>query len=181
MEIEPAPLILPKSRAAQPLPIPSFRRVVSFVGREEGFELFDPTNDLELPSPKIMENIKYFFDAPHEEEHNHGALNFDCADVNNSVILGAIPQVEHPDFPIPAPKPTMKTTVLKPTSQEAKEMDNVISIGTYTRAQRKKKLARYRKKRHDRLFGPKVACKYKCRQRFAKNRPRVHGRFVKLS
>merc|ERR1719473_43152 len=117
MDIDPDPLILPKSRTAQPLSIPSFRRVVSFVGREEGFELFDPTNDLELPSPKIMENIKYFFDAPHEEEHNHGALNFDCADVNNSVILGAIPQVENPDFPIPAPKPTMKTAVLKPTSQ----------------------------------------------------------------
>lgn len=191
MEIEPTPLMLSKTRKAQKalsISIPSFRRVESFVGREEGFDLFDPSNDLELPSPKIMENIQYRFGEPHQEEPRLGTLNFECANVcanvNNSEILGAIPQVQHPDFAPPAPK-IVKEPLPTPAALKKQEpvtnMDNEISIGTYTRAQRKQKLARYRKKRYDRLYGPKVQCKYKCRQKFAKNRPRVHGRFVKLS
>jgi len=56
--------------------------------------------------------------------------------------------------------------------------DNVVSIGEYTRAERKRKIARFKNKQKNRTFTKKII--YKCRQSFAQRRPRVGGRFVSL-
>lgn len=55
---------------------------------------------------------------------------------------------------------------------------NEIVIGTYTRAERAAKIARYREKRARRKWTKKIM--YDCRKSFADNRPRVGGRFIKM-
>ena len=55
---------------------------------------------------------------------------------------------------------------------------NEIVIGTYTRAERAAKIARFREKRAGRKVGKRIM--YDCRKVFADNRPRVGGRFIKL-
>jgi hypothetical protein len=53
---------------------------------------------------------------------------------------------------------------------------DVITIGTYTRAERAAKLLRFRQKRERRNFTKRVL--YCCRKQYADSRPRVGGRFV---
>lgn len=55
---------------------------------------------------------------------------------------------------------------------------NEIVVGTYTRAERAEKIARYREKRARRKWTKKIM--YDCRKSFADNRPRVGGRFIKM-
>jgi len=55
--------------------------------------------------------------------------------------------------------------------------DDVVVIGSYTRAERRRKIQRYREKRKRRHLKKKIL--YTCRQKFARERPRVGGRFVK--
>jgi hypothetical protein len=55
---------------------------------------------------------------------------------------------------------------------------NEIVIGTYTRAERAAKIERYRQKRLRRVWEKKI--RYACRKRYADNRRRIKGRFVKL-
>jgi hypothetical protein len=57
--------------------------------------------------------------------------------------------------------------------------DDVIPFGAYTRAQRKAKIARFREKKKRMNYGKKIM--YACRKEFADSRPRVGGRFVKIS
>jgi len=57
--------------------------------------------------------------------------------------------------------------------------DHVITIGTYTRAERKQKIARFLEKRAKRLARLKKGG-YECRSRFAVARPRIGGRFISL-
>lgn len=151
------------------LQIPTFRRVSSFVGRDEGFELFAPSSFTEaLPSPKVLKGLVYTFptgDCP--IKYTSGPLNFDCAEVGNGDLLGAIPS--QPEL------------LFKMAAAEAAEEpdDNEVSCGIYTRAERRRKIERYRNKKQHRFWGKRVM--YKCRQNFAKNRRRVAGRFVKLN
>lgn len=56
---------------------------------------------------------------------------------------------------------------------------NEVVIGTYTRAQRAAKIARFKQKKANRHFNKKVL--YGCRKSFADARPRVGGRFIKLN
>ena len=55
---------------------------------------------------------------------------------------------------------------------------NEIVIGTYTRAERAAKIARYREKRANRQWRKKIL--YGCRKSFADTRPRKGGRFIQM-
>ena len=56
--------------------------------------------------------------------------------------------------------------------------DDIITIGIYTKAERREKIRRYKEKRRNHA---KKRVLYKCRKRFADTRERVGGRFVKKS
>lgn len=71
-------------------------------------------------------------------------------------------------MPLPVTNSTPQPLLMDPES--------VITIGTYTRAERAAKLERFRKKRERRNFTKRVL--YGCRKQFADSRPRVGGRFV---
>jgi len=73
--------------------------------------------------------------------------------------------------------PGGNTQDAKVTKKISDDGDDVIVIGSYTRAERRRKIQRYREKRKRRHLKKKVY--YACRQRFARERPRVGGRFVK--
>jgi len=62
-------------------------------------------------------------------------------------------------------------------SQPFNEAD-VITLGSYTKAERARKIQRFLEKRQRRVWGKKIL--YTCRKNFADKRPRVGGRFVKL-
>lgn len=73
------------------------------------------------------------------------------------------------------PKDNRELVVLTPS----RRCDmHVVSIGIYTRAERRAKLERYRAKKNRRTFNKKIL--YACRKSFADSRPRVGGRFVPL-
>jgi hypothetical protein len=55
---------------------------------------------------------------------------------------------------------------------------NEIVVGTYTRAERAAKIARYREKRANRQWRKKIL--YGCRKSFADARPRIGGRFIQM-
>lgn len=160
---------------------PSFRRQVSYVGRDEGFsmllddmggDLYD-LGDLALPSPVASNSMNYsfspenprrdhFFPTPLSSSDNTSSLNFDLAAVDGNYQLGAIPArtpraVEEP----------MDTVDMDDGNEDDPEL-----------TERQIKIQRYRDKRSRRQYNKKVM--YKCRQNFAQHRPRVHGRFVKL-
>ena len=73
----------------------------------------------------------------------------------------------------------IKPTSIKQKSTDQLSKENEISIGSYTRFERKKKIKRYRQKR-DRWFlnFEKSKIMYMCRSTFARKRKRVKGRFV---
>jgi hypothetical protein len=193
--------------------IPSFRRAVSYVGRDEGFQLFSPESFLmadfntkaagsEVSLPPVLDDVTYNYPAAMNSMvtmPSSGAYDFDMAQVDNDCVLAAIPTLPHTRAPLmditasPKAADVIKVqkkviTVRTPVKQKKKtvtsktplkpEDENVVSIGTYTRAERRKKIERYRRKRKTRIFGGKV--RYKCRQNFAQHRPRVGGRFVKI-
>jgi len=54
--------------------------------------------------------------------------------------------------------------------------DKEVKIGKYTRAERQRKIARFKDKKTRRSFNKRIM--YDCRKRFADTRPRVGGRFV---
>eukprot|EP00808_Paulinella_micropora_P014752 g1843.t1 len=56
--------------------------------------------------------------------------------------------------------------------------DDKITCGEYTKAERRRKVQRYREKREKRTYQKKIM--YECRKSFADKRPRVGGRFVKV-
>tara|TARA_Y100000389_G_scaffold44653_1_gene39342 strand:+ start:225 stop:860 length:636 start_codon:yes stop_codon:yes gene_type:complete len=59
-----------------------------------------------------------------------------------------------------------------------KNDDNVITIGIYTKAERREKIRRYKEKKRNPF---RIRVLYHCRKRFADTRKRVGGRFVKNS
>lgn len=66
----------------------------------------------------------------------------------------------------------------RPSDLYNTENDDMITIGQYTKAVRRAKILRYKQKKQMRPSERKVL--YKCRKRFAENRPRIGGRFVKM-
>lgn len=56
--------------------------------------------------------------------------------------------------------------------------DNIITIGIYTKAERREKIRKYKEKKRNPV---KNRVLYQCRKRFADTRERVGGRFVKKS
>lgn len=56
--------------------------------------------------------------------------------------------------------------------------DDIITIGIYTKAERREKIKRYKEKKRNPV---KNRVLYQCRKRFADTRERVRGRFVKKS
>lgn len=56
------------------------------------------------------------------------------------------------------------------------EDDGKVSIGIYTRAERRAKIERFKQKKNRRNFDKKIL--YACRKSFADSRPRIGGRFV---
>jgi len=89
------------------------------------------------------------------------------------------PKVPNADSSSAAPPKAVKAVV--PTSDTstlpAQPGDNIVSVGVYTKAQRRAKIFRYRQKK-DRRTGKRIVI-YTCRKAFADQRPRVGGRFVK--
>lgn len=68
--------------------------------------------------------------------------------------------------------------VIPPSLQEDPVLDGEVSIGEYTRAERRAKLIKFKEKKRR---GIEIGfVRYKCRKNFADKRPRVGGRFVKL-
>ena len=117
------------------LHIPSFRRAESFVGTSEGFDLFSPLSlEGDFPtSPKIL-NVSYTFPKMDTNVRcTRGPLNFDMASVGNNMVLGAIPaqdeQLIQKEWAL-----QHDLTAKKPSNDVQDE--NVISCGTYTRAER---------------------------------------------
>jgi len=78
----------------------------------------------------------------------------------------------------PVLKPAVEPISLVPPVplQPEDPEDMVVSIGEYTRAERRRKIQRFKQKQKNRTFTKKII--YKCRQTFAQSRPRVGGRFV---
>jgi len=56
--------------------------------------------------------------------------------------------------------------------------EDIITIGIYTKAQRREKIRRYREKKNN---PAKKRILYQCRKKFADTRKRVKGRFVKIN
>jgi len=56
--------------------------------------------------------------------------------------------------------------------------EDMIRLGSYTTAERQRKIQRFLEKRRRRVWSKKIL--YSCRKSFADRRPRVGGRFVKL-
>jgi len=56
--------------------------------------------------------------------------------------------------------------------------DEIIRVGSYTQAERQRKIQRFLEKRRRRVWSKKIL--YSCRKNFADKRPRVGGRFVKI-
>jgi len=86
-------------------------------------------------------------------------------------------------FPVTAALPAITITSANPVKAEPVtseyNTDELVTIGVYTKAQRRAKIIRYREKRDRRTFKRKVL--YTCRKAFADTRPRVGGRFVKTN
>jgi len=77
----------------------------------------------------------------------------------------------------PVLKPKLEPVLaVPPPVQPQDPEDMVISIGEYTRGERRRKIQRFKQKQKNRTFTKKIM--YKCRQTFAQSRPRVGGRFV---
>jgi hypothetical protein len=69
--------------------------------------------------------------------------------------------------------------VIPPSLVEDPILDSEVSIGEYTRAERRAKLIKFKEKKKR---GIEIGfVRYKCRKNFADKRPRVGGRFVKLN
>jgi len=250
------------------LEIPSFRREVSFVGQDQGFDLFSPDGDWEDEKfPSVVEGemkLPFQFDQRDQVPPTSNGLNFDDyrVGVTSSNPLGAIPMsrpvnvtaqfqslgfgspfrpgVKQEDSPPPISLPGVnvkkeikkevtafdiipddsdpifqftlehacdeiesdnvkcedemnswefdipgfdeeeetETPILPDLPSLASNDDNKITIGSYTKAERRRKISRYREKKANRSFTKKIM--YKCRKQFADNRPRVGGRFVPM-
>jgi hypothetical protein len=86
-----------------------------------------------------------------------------------------LPTSEFPLELVPIQLPVTRTRIADPC-EGTSDYDNEIVIGTYTRAVRRMKIARYLEKRSRRNLSKKIH--YKCRSDYARARPRVGGRFV---
>jgi hypothetical protein len=165
-----------------------FSRAASFVGTSQGWDIFDPSTPkngavkkdyhwaLVLPSPRDHDHEKYSFSSAQESRYTQGPLNLDQVTPGfSSHNLAAIPEQSITTEINELPTPQMAEPSSSSSSSDEEEVDSGTS---YTKKRRKAIIARYRKKRPLRSFNKKVM--YDCRQQFAKARPRVQGRFVKL-
>jgi len=167
------------------LGMPSFRREESFVGKQEGFELYEDLLALSLSSsschafdavvdprtPPLSPNssdLDFRFDLPFSpsvtgNENDSQKLKMDFStdtNVQQDLLLGALPVLPgSPAFPI--------------AQSFWKRMDQV---HVYTKDERSELVRKYRSKVKNRQYAKKV--RYACRQAFAKSRPRIGGRFA---
>jgi len=65
------------------------------------------------------------------------------------------------------------------TQGSALSSSSTPTVGVYSKAERQRKIARYRAKRARRNYDKRIL--YECRKNFADRRPRVGGRFVKIA
>mmetsp|Transcript_15453 Transcript_15453/g.23352 ORF Transcript_15453/g.23352 Transcript_15453/m.23352 type:complete len:308 (+) Transcript_15453:50-973(+) len=158
--------------------IPSFRREVSFVGKTEGFALYEPlvgsaqtpTSLLTVPEAENIEipENKYKFDSepespasmPQARTNSLFQLDFSDTHMQEDLVLGSLP--------------VMKEKPHTLFSRE-KSWDKVNEIRVYTQPEKSKLIKKHRQKVKKRKFKKKV--RYACRQAFARSRPRIGGRF----
>lgn len=98
------------------------------------------------------------------------------------------PEVPKPPSVHPPPAPPIKEPDLSglvelegavPSSSEDTrdpQDDSKVTVGIYTRAERRAKIERFKEKKNRRNFDKKIL--YACRKSFADSRPRIGGRFV---
>jgi hypothetical protein len=173
------------------LSIPSFRREISFIGRTEGFKLYDdlflphqpfssepsdksssPLNPLDLQYPQTgnlnldftaqsTDLMKSILAEPREKIGPLPVFDFSTDTVAQSdMLLGALPV-------IPAARERKST----PRKEPKKE------VHVYSKKEKATRVKKFRKKKSTtRNFKKKV--RYQCRQKFARSRPRIGGRFV---
>jgi hypothetical protein len=130
-------------------------------------------------SPSIKPEIdQSFFDF----DCDYAKIEDEYTKVKDSWFSDADSCPSSPNFELEAPSVPPLETSSVPSSPTCKtdedDEDDKIIIGSYTRAQRRKKIERFKQKRLKRSFTKKIM--YKCRKQFADNRPRVGGRFIKM-
>lgn len=196
---------IPPLRVDLVLQIPTFRREVSLIGKEEGFGelVFDSTStgngdgtdsfhdiprDLASPRTSNLNPLFSFLDDDHEmsfpmEYSRHPRIDFSSiiADFPSQVILGAVPIEKMPPPPRLEPKAEETASVASSSSSAAlvsaaTKADKERYKGIYSKEERLRKIRRYQEKKLRKP--PKKKILYTVRQVFANSRPRVGGRFI---
>lgn len=121
----------------------------------------------QIAHEKVEEDSTWGYEEDEEEEIVSKPQQ-EASHTHKSIVISAFPS-----SPLSAPSSPPPLI-----GSDHDEEDSKITIGSYTRAERRQKIARYRAKRANRNFNRKIM--YRCRKSFADNRPRVGGRFVSM-
>ena len=174
-------------------------RKMSFV--DPGINLLFSDGEWKDQKFPTLNEYEMNIDLKYEERVNllqpADGLNFDDfrVGIHSSNLLGAIPMShgpvnvtnqiislsfseEHPPDNSKHDSKLESVNSLDTSTESIDDEDNNITIGSYTKGERRIKIMRYKKKRANRSFIKKI--KYKCRKLFADNRPRMGGRFITI-
>jgi len=141
---------------------------------------------LTIPVSNIDTEVKLKLENILKNDNNQQINNQRTIDLLNNQHIHTVDNFMKKENTLNYPPLNIPLTCI-PSSTEpessSSENDNIITVGIYTRAERREKIRRYQKKKKiyfkRRLLGIEKKNRYKCRSVFARTRQRSGGRFVK--
>lgn len=124
---------------------------------------------LDFPNTSLPEELDYSVLGGRQE-------NFSNCEEDYPIVYPQNVNVSRQQFPVEWDYQPTDLGSGSYVMQQSSDPANIITIGIYTRAERRAKIERFRLKRQRRNFAKRVL--YCSRKRFADSRPRVGGRFV---